>query len=65
MGHGSDALRDLSGAPTFYIDLKDKQMMRNKIEMAFATKSALVIASKKDIVNPTISAKHSYNILRH
>lgn len=31
LGHASDALRDLTGAPTAYIDLKDKTIMEAQI----------------------------------
>jgi len=47
MGHASDALRDLTGAPTIYIDLKDKGVLRNSLKAAFASKYPIVIASKK------------------
>lgn len=63
MGHASDALRDLTGAPTIYIDLKDKGVLRNSLKAAFASKYPIVIASKKQNINPTLSQKHSYNIL--
>lgn len=65
IGHASDALRDITGAPTIYVDFKDRVAFRNKIKMAFANKHPLVIASKKGNVHPSISPMHSYNILDH
>lgn len=63
LGHASDALRDLTGAPTAYIDLKDKTIMEAQIMQAFEKKYPLVIASKQVARNQSISMKHSYNVL--
>ena len=35
MGHANDSMRDLTGAPTEYIDLKDINMLCFKIKEAF------------------------------
>jgi hypothetical protein len=35
LGHSSDALRDLTGAPTSYIDLKNSIQLKDQIKSAF------------------------------
>lgn len=35
MGHANDAMRDLTGAPTQYIDLKDSKKMAELVKDAF------------------------------
>lgn len=65
MGHACDSLRDLSGATTVYLDLKNKEDFRTKIKAAFLSKYGVVIASKKEHVHPDISPKHSYNVLSY
>ena len=46
MGHSTDALRDLTGAPAVYLDLKDKELLKSGLKTAFTQKQAVVIASK-------------------
>lgn len=36
LGHSTDASRDLTGAPTIYVDFKDKHQLINQIKSAFA-----------------------------
>jgi calpain-15 len=65
VGHANDALRDLTGAPALYLDLKDKAQLRDRIKSAFLSRYALVIASKPQVEHPSLSPKHSYNILNY
>ena len=65
MGHANDALRDLTGAPAVYLDLGDKQELRQGIKSAFLNKYGLVIASKTVPSDPSISPMHSYNVLNY
>ena len=65
MGQANDSLRDLTGAPAYYIDLKDKSEFRDKIKSAFVNKFAMVIGSKAGGKHPCISTSHSYTILNY
>lgn len=64
LGHSCDALRDLSGAPTEYIDLQNEEQVREKVKLAFEQDFVLTISSKlegivdKDFIRP----QHSYSI---
>ena len=56
-------MRDLSGAPTFYLDFKNKEEFRTKIKAAFLNNYGVVIASKGSKIHPSLSQMHSYNVL--
>jgi hypothetical protein len=45
-GQANDALRDLTGAPSFYLDFKDRVELRDRIKSGFANNYAMVIGSK-------------------
>ena len=65
IGQSNDALRDLTGAPAFYLDMKDKAELRDKIKSGFANKYAMVVGSKQQTPNKSISEAHSYTILNY
>lgn len=65
MGHSCDSLRDMTGASTEYVDLKDKQLLIHKLEEIFTNKYPIVIASKTNVKLPFLSPKHSFNVLSH
>ena len=46
IGHAYDSLRDLTGAPSEYIDIKSEGALINKIKEAFHEKYPIVIATK-------------------
>lgn len=63
IGHSNDALRDLTGANTVYVELKDKQQLIKDLKNAFDNRFAVVIASKPQKLHPSLSPKHSYIVL--
>lgn len=63
MGHSCDSLRDMTGAPTEYIDIKSSAELGLKLKNIFAHKFPLIIASKVNVKMAFLSPKHSFNIL--
>jgi hypothetical protein len=63
IGYSSDALRDLTGAPTEYIDIKkqDIAVFWAKMEESIAKKFVLTVSSKTDAED--ITSKHCYSIM--
>ena len=59
LGYSCDALRDLSGAPTKYIDLGAKDLIE-QITDAFEMGYVLTISSKINPVNEGIHKRHCY-----
>ena len=58
-------MRDLSGAPTEELSLKDKAQLCAKVKEYFERQFGMVIASKTEGVAAGLSAKHSYNVLSY
>ena len=58
-------MRDLTGAPSYYLDLKDKTELRDKIKSGFANKYAMVIGSQQKVLDKGLSAAHSYTIINY
>jgi len=46
LGFSCDALRDLSGAPTEYIDIQNEEEVRHKVAIAFEQDFVLTVSSK-------------------
>lgn len=58
-------MRDLTGAPIEELALKDKALLRTRVQQCFEEGFGLVIASKVEGVAPGLAAKHSYNVLNY
>ena len=64
VGFSGDALKDLTGAPSSYIDLKDQLKAWQEMNSAMKKKFVLTVSSKpKKLTDESLTSMHSYGII--
>ena len=63
IGYSADALRDLTGAPSEFLELKDKAKIKRELEKIFKNFCPAVIDSLAQTTSDYITPKHSYILL--